>query len=268
MINKTASVLPSNNLHGFFFLHEKNGEQQLLLKNSGGELDFHTIIPVRKELMKILPSVSARFSIIDICSKPYYLFQQEFKNYTLGVLLDLSKMAERIQENTILTGSTLYLSDGSSGFLFQPENNAVCVTRSHTSGSLGIEDVSLKAWLIYSEWKTSALPVYITLETLAIASILLIILLWRMIRLEVIHPIGILQDSIKTLEREGFAAISDKARTEDFSKIYSSFNHMAEDIRSSHEKDLKLMRSELDNLKLQVNPHMLLNSLTMIYSMA
>lgn len=277
MINSMASVLPSNNLHGFFFLHEKYGEQQLLLKNSGGELDPHTVITVREELLQILPVTSSGISIIEICSKPYYLFQQDFRNYTLGVLLDLSKMAARIRNNSILAGSTLYLSDRNLGYLLQPDKEAVYISvseyekllsRSHASGSLGVEGLGLDALLIYSEEKTAAVPAYIALEILAIASILLIILLWRMIRKEVIHPIGILQSGIETLEQNGFAAISDNARTEDFSRIFTSFNQMAEEIRSSHEKDLKLLRSELDNLKLQVNPHMLLNSLTMIYSMA
>lgn len=43
---------------------------------------------------------------------------------------------------------------------------------------------------------------------------------------------------------------------------------MATEIQCSKEKDIKMMKTELDNLRLQVNPHMLLNSFNMIYSLA
>ena len=36
----------------------------------------------------------------------------------------------------------------------------------------------------------------------------------------------------------------------------------------SREKDIKMYQAQLDNLRLQVNPHMLLNSFNMIYSLA
>lgn len=43
---------------------------------------------------------------------------------------------------------------------------------------------------------------------------------------------------------------------------------MADKIQESQEKDKKMYQAEMDNLRLQVNPHMLLNSLNTIYSLA
>lgn len=275
MMNRTASGLSDNSLHGFFFLREKEGEKQLLLKNSGGEIDYRSILDARKELQQVLSFPGGRISVVWICGKPYYLYRQEFRNYEVGLLLDLTKAAERIEGNSILEGSDLYLSDGVTELLFTPAKEPVQLTdkesdelfsKRHADGLLGIDGMALTAALIYE--KTTAIPAYIALEGLAIASILIIVLLWRMIRNEVILPISILQKGMERLEQEGKASIPDTAKTEDFTWLYGSFNHMAEEISSSHEKDLKLIRSELDNLKLQVNPHMLLNSLTMIYSMA
>ena len=277
MMNRTASVLSDNSLHGFFFLREKEGEKQLLLKNSGGEINYRNILDARKDLQQILSLPGGRVSVVWVCGKPYYLYRQDFRNYEVGLLLDLTKTAERIEGNSILEGSSLYLSDGVTELLFPPAQEPFQLTekesdelfsKRHADGLLGIDGMALTATLIYENEKTAAIPAYIALEGLAIASILIIALLWRMIRNEVIQPISILQVGMESLEREGKASISDTAKTEDFTWLYDSFNHMAEEINSSHEKDLKLIRSELDNLKLQVNPHMLLNSLTMIYSMA
>ena len=55
-----------------------------------------------------------------VCGKPYYLYRQDFRNYEVGLLLDLTKTAERIEGNSILEGSSLYLSDGVTELLFPP----------------------------------------------------------------------------------------------------------------------------------------------------
>ena len=44
--------------------------------------------------------------------------------------------------------------------------------------------------------------------------------------------------------------------------LTSTFNKMAEDIQLSRKKDIQLYETQLNNLKLQVNPHLLLNSLS------
>lgn len=44
--------------------------------------------------------------------------------------------------------------------------------------------------------------------------------------------------------------------------------YVADEIEASREKDKKMYQAEMDNLRLQVNPHMLLNSLNTIYSLA
>ena len=43
---------------------------------------------------------------------------------------------------------------------------------------------------------------------------------------------------------------------------------MAEEVQASYDKDIKMLEAEMENLRLQVNPHMLLNSYNMIYALA
>ena len=58
------------------------------------------------------------------------------------------------------------------------------------------------------------------------------------------------------------------AVSDDFLHLFDRFNVMAAEVQQSHEKDVKLLETEMDNLRLQVNPHMLLNSYNMIYALA
>ena len=55
---------------------------------------------------------------------------------------------------------------------------------------------------------------------------------------------------------------------DDFRSLFDDFNRMAKELQRSHEKDVKLLETEMDNLRLQINPHMLLNSYNMIYALA
>ena len=56
--------------------------------------------------------------------------------------------------------------------------------------------------------------------------------------------------------------------SDDFLHLFDHFNAMAAEVQQSHEKDVKLLETEMDNLRLQVNPHMLLNSYNTIYALA
>ena len=56
--------------------------------------------------------------------------------------------------------------------------------------------------------------------------------------------------------------------SEDMQYLFDTFDQMADEIEASREKDKKMYQAEMDNLRLQVNPHMLLNSLNTIYSLA
>ena len=56
--------------------------------------------------------------------------------------------------------------------------------------------------------------------------------------------------------------------TGEFQYLYEHFNEMADEIVVSRQREVKLYEMQLDNLKLQINPHMLLNSFNMIYGLA
>lgn len=95
-------------------------------------------------------------------------------------------------------------------------------------------------------------------------------LLYKRLRLDILDPMKTLRNAIDTLGTDSAYQIPPQSKriSDDFLTIFDDFNRMAEEIRVSHEKDLKLMETEMDNMRLQVNPHMLLNSYNMIYALA
>lgn len=101
--------------------------------------------------------------------------------------------------------------------------------------------------------------------------LLLFPFLWYMIKLEVIRPLARLGGGMRRLAEGDLGyRIEDHARrnSEEMQFLFDNFDVMADEIEKSREKDLKMVKAELDNLRLQVNPHMLLNSYNMIYSLA
>lgn len=66
--------------------------------------------------------------------------------------------------------------------------------------------------------------------------------------------------------------MGDPGTTVEFQMVAGHFNQMTQEIRSlkieSYEKDIEKLEIEKLNLRLQLNPHLLLNSLNIIYSLA
>ncbi len=104
----------------------------------------------------------------------------------------------------------------------------------------------------------------------SIATLTLSPFLYKRLRLDILQPMGTLRDAIDALGTDNSYRIPPQSGkiSDDFLLIFDDFNRMAEEIQVSHEKDIKLLETEMDNLRLQVNPHMLLNSYNTIYALA
>ena len=105
---------------------------------------------------------------------------------------------------------------------------------------------------------------------ISMATLMLSPFLYKRLRLDILHPMGTLRNAIDTLGTDSAYRIPPQSGkiSDDFLLIFDDFNRMAEEIQVSHEKDIKLLETEMDNLRLQVNPHMLLNSYNTIYALA
>lgn len=105
---------------------------------------------------------------------------------------------------------------------------------------------------------------------ISMATLMLSPFLYKRLRLDILQPMDTLRNAIDTLGTDSSYRIPPQSGkiSDDFLMIFDDFNRMAEEIQVSHEKDIKLLETEMDNLRLQVNPHMLLNSYNTIYALA
>ena len=105
---------------------------------------------------------------------------------------------------------------------------------------------------------------------ISMATLMLSPFLYKRLLLDILQPMDTLRNAIDTLGTDSAYRIPPQSEkiSDDFLMIFDDFNRMAEEIQVSHEKDIKLLETEMDNLRLQVNPHMLLNSYNTIYALA
>lgn len=95
--------------------------------------------------------------------------------------------------------------------------------------------------------------------------------IWHIIRLEVLKPARRLSDAMHQIQQGNLEYRLEDTHyrnSDDMQYLFDTFDEMADEIEASSRKDKKMYQAELDNLRLQVNPHMLLNSLNTIYSLA
>jgi len=95
-------------------------------------------------------------------------------------------------------------------------------------------------------------------------------ILFGRLKRDVLSPLEIMHDALSTFQDDQSYRIPEQSETisDDYLQLFDHFNAMAAEVQQSHEKDMKLLETEMDNLRLQVNPHMLLNSYNTIYALA
>ncbi len=213
-----------------------------------------------------------------IAGQYFYMRNYQFDNYTVSFRVDVADLCARqvFDDESV---AEAYFGDGRDSLLIRPDRSVVRLLpqskeNGAKSGSFLWEDARYGCRLQI----TSDLPKSGTMQFiyLALALVVLLVLLlsgalWMFLYQAVMRPLKKLQDAMQEIEkgrREFRITGRNERESTEFVYVYESFNRMAEEVEASHEKDMKMVRAELDNLKLQVNPHMLLNSFNTIFSLA
>lgn len=280
----------AENITGLFYLYDKNAEL-LFLKSSYGEYGIGELEEIKEKILETMPQGnSEQWQCRNISDTYYYTRYYEYTNYKLGYMVDLNKNLEKLlwdslPENAIAFFECEKYQGKEEPFILKIENSLFDIDEKGQKQELGktkwnsiwVErkvktlGFELGVWIHGSQTINSIPVLYWFFLLLAVVFAVLLIFFWKLLQRQVVEPLNTLQMGMKELEannREYRITGGSVYETDDFRYIYEVFNHMAEEIRLSHEKDLKMYQVQLDNLKLQVNPHMLLNSLNMIYSLA
>ncbi len=110
-------------------------------------------------------------------------------------------------------------------------------------------------------------------QVLSFITILIIPILWFSLKRNVIIPLKRIYIGMKEIKADNMDYRMDlEENTNEFREMKSTFNQMVSEIQDlriqTYEREIEKLQIEAVNMKLQVNPHMLLNSLNIIYNLA
>ena len=283
MVNSLGDVFEDSDLPGFLFLREKT-TGKMYTKYSTHSVTIQQMELVKAAILKELPhGTSSEWSLQFVQDRYYFMRHYEYSNYCLGIYIDMNSTFAPMHNAGTQQQDALFVTDGST--VLQRDGEAMAVSQ-HTSfeeivnGSFMVHWVQAEAASVglsvdvgidYVHFVSLVPPFSWVLVVAALMSFLLVFLIWQSLQNQVVGPLRTLQKGLEELEHHnmGFRLeIPEKMETDELKYLYEAFNHMVEEVSSSHEKDIKMYQAELDNLRLQVNPHMLLNSYNLIYSLA
>jgi len=279
MIEELNKILRDTSLSGVISVQEKSSGH-LYIKFTENTYKIEEAKAIRTALERSIIYTTGEWSIRNIAGHYFYLRNYQFANYCLTFRVDLEACFSDLLFKQELTKQPLYFTDGQVILQITPDSVWKIVEKSWNE----LEDAAGAGWLSWSDEQAGcrlliegasgngqfAVLVFWILFVVVVC-IILFAALWLLQRQLILRPLSELQRGMKQLEQEDLSYRIDNTNAKEsteFCYIYDAFNQMAEEISLSHEKDIKMYQAQLDNLRLQVNPHMLLNSFNMIYSLA
>ncbi len=284
MAQDLGNILNAYDIQGFTYLWEQQEDGRLYIKLNRKINSYKEIEKLKAELQdgKERETTTSSWHIIYMNGRYYYFSTYSYTNYKIGFGIDLQAEMSELLKQKLHRSLYLVLTSGDMNLLMSPDGSSKIISGTETDKYLTAGfNKSKISWhsdklknkmeitIVSAGFWESIPAIYWMLQVLAVFGIIGIVILWKMILKQVINPLIILFSGMKKLEENNLQyRIIEKARTNEFKYLFNAFNRMADDILRSHEKDIQMYQIELTNLRLQVNPHMLLNSFNMIYSLA
>lgn len=288
MLEDFYDVWNSGGHSGMAYLYDKESGR-IYLKYTAGVYEIMQIEEMKAALSKYFLDGGTDFDgegkwTLESWPEGWFLSRKyEYTNYYAGFLLDLEKYLSILETSPLWKCNQIYLYSDSRIYAFRngrirpyPESEWDEI---FTKWYLGrnvqwmAQEMELRVGIkvVDEKFRVGVPALYWVLLVAACCSVFLAIFMWHGLKKRVVKALSVMQTGMQELEKEHLEyRISDwdKRESEEFVFLYKSFNRMAEEIGLSREKDAKMYQTQLDNLRLQVNPHMLLNSFNMIYSLA
>lgn len=281
MLKELDGILEHTSLPGYLYLYNLS-TGKIYIKYQG--LPYTTLQQEKqKENLKL---IAQSIEIVDyeqmrLNQEDYMVRSYSYLNYRAGFLFHLSESISGQLADHYQDGAIYYLGKHpmvlkGDGLIEEAGQNWETLTRSTIAKrciNWKSKELPLNVCLQFSNaiaWKMIPYANWILL-VMALLCVLLVPFMWRVLKKEVILPLGILVYGMQELGKNDLSyriRSQDRKNSEEIQYLYNSFDKMAAEIEQSKEKDIKMVKVELDNLRLQVNPHMLLNSFNMIYSLA
>lgn len=284
MLDSLKTTFNYANFDGVFYLYERKSGR-VYFKYNSDRYNVNEVEAMKRKLAKMeeIPGSKKDWGIEHLGHYYFVSRTNKYTNYQIGLYIDLEQALSGIFGQFASDGTKLYVNYKKN--MLQLADGTLSYIEDQTW-----EEVFEQSWFEKNVFWNSAdgktkvgvvVPrnryfagtqlLYMVLIFFAVSGIALLYGLWRLLQKRVILPLYRLDLAMQEVEKENLTfriENTDKNETEDFRYLYRVFNRMAGEVEQSREKDKKMYQTELDNLKLQVNPHMLLNSFNMIYSLA
>ncbi|MBQ9252943.1 MAG: histidine kinase [Clostridia bacterium] len=190
---------------------------------------------------------------------------------------DLSALVNSVQEE--FHGEMYVSRDGQEAWRVFPNGITIPVEESYESLSRSghffswqDNDNRFQAMAVFHyDFSLSMLPVPFWIGIiLSLLTALFCPILYKRLKLDILDPLSTLDTALEGVKNDRSYRIPPQPgrNSDEFLHLFEEFNIMAQEVQASYEKDVKMLETEMDNLRLQVNPHMLLNSYNMIYALA
>lgn len=219
------------------------------------------------------------YHVAEFHGHPFLILNVNYGSSSYGVLINLYDFFEPLSSSGYSAGSqnVFWMTDNTGSLLFSTDEG--CILKpfpgeqekeiSHT-----LTDSFNVIRKLTDDSVMNRMPfLYKVLQIMSICSIFVIFFIFLFMRHEIIKPLRLVENALRQIEEDNLGyRIMQKASTEEFQYVYDSFNNMADDIKTltieSYKKEIERLQLEKTSLLLQMSPHMLLNSLNMIYSLS
>ena len=245
---------------GYFFW-----QTELDLGNLAAKKTWSSLRSVLMEEIKgiVKKNTTYRWQIREIRGEKWLIhILPEGDNFICGSLINLSVVEKQIQKQLIekLAG-TVKFQEGS-----EAEKNQITVPSGKSSCVLTAE-ISRKIFLSHTPAQSKLLSFLLLVYILAVPVLLYIVYI------KMILPVQRINEAMRRLEEnEREYRIQEEGENREASQMIHRFNAMADQLDNLkiqvYEQELEKMEIEATNLRLQVNPHFILNCLNTIFSLS
>ena len=282
MFSLLCQVLPEADHNGIVALHDLRQGKVMAQTRTDSQDAALIDRQVRDFTEQIQSGKSLQNDTWQMIAGKYYLIERfSYHNAVAYFALDVG---DSILERTVPlrdADTVVYVADGDRIIRLSKENavetdltweSCTRSTLRHSCLFWRSEELPIAVCLVNDSTIFERLPVeYWVLLLVVLACLGNAMHLPRLIRLDVLDPGKKLRNAMREIQMDHLDfRLKDNfyRNSENMQYLFDTFDEMADKIEASREKDKKMYQAEIDNLCLQVNPHMLLNSLNTIYSLA
>ena len=276
--NEIDDVRSSVQIDGLSYLWDHEEDVVSVKMNTANRYDLETVKEIRS---RVLAREDARMGVsgwemAEAGGKMFFIRHFDYPRFSFGLLLDAQAMLDTLAGSSTEIMEEIAFVDA-QGQVLASEQNRDSGTDSGDTVLLRRQidrlDCAIERRILRSDM-LSQLPFYTTIvRVLAVLSFLALPALWMALRRLIANPLIELCTGMYEVKDGNLDyRLKGNPGSVQMQFIYDTFHSMTGEIRhltiESYEKELEKLRTESLNVLLEVNPHMLLNFLNTIYSLA